>query len=157
MIPPSAEEIAAVAHRLHLDGGSVSGTSVEDWLCAEYFLTEFRSQALDMAEARLLRAPVPAKDSDVAGKNGEMAHDVCHSNGRVIRKRSSASRGGSRRETVTRSVDKSDALAAGAARPLPPPLQSPAAAPIAEAMPLPVLEMAMHDGDPSDRWKGNNE
>jgi hypothetical protein len=41
--PPLPEEIAALAHQLHLSGGRQTGLSMEDWLCAEYFLTQLNA------------------------------------------------------------------------------------------------------------------
>ena len=39
---PTHEEIAALAYQLHVGGGGQSGASVEDWLFAEYLLTQSR-------------------------------------------------------------------------------------------------------------------
>ena len=77
-LPPDTEDIAALAYQFYMNGGACGDTRLDDWLCAEYILTNLHAvQELEIRESGTLsqsrpnisrpetckRAPAGAKSS----------------------------------------------------------------------------------------------
>ena len=153
-LQPTPEQIAALAYQLHLGGGQLAGVSLEDWLCAEYLLTQSQPAPMEQCIAMLSGGTQPATKGTPCPTPSLIDQEPHFRKTPQVKHRNSSRPARQNSTALPPAVSASTPPAV---------LESPAHSalqPANHAQRVPTMtgaQLAIWGSQPSNRWRGINE